>query len=71
MSATVGRVEPRRIAVSLAMSSWMTESVINHAVPVSDHANDRSLTDCNFPSGGLFFSAGKACIGQRDIVRGR
>jgi hypothetical protein len=39
MSATVGRVEPRRIAVPLAMSSLMTENVIDHAGPVSDHAN--------------------------------
>jgi hypothetical protein len=34
-----GWVEPRRIAVSLAMSSLMAESVIGHAVPVSDHDN--------------------------------
>jgi hypothetical protein len=34
-----GWVEPRRIAVSLAMSSLMTESVIGHAGPVSDQAN--------------------------------
>jgi hypothetical protein len=34
-----GWVEPRRIAVSLAMSSLMTESVIGHAGPVSDHSN--------------------------------
>jgi hypothetical protein len=42
MSATAraaGRVEPRRIAVPLAMSSLMTENVIDHAGPVSDHAN--------------------------------
>jgi hypothetical protein len=42
MSATAGatgRVKPWRIAVSLAMSSLMTESVIDHAGPVSDHPN--------------------------------
>ena len=41
MSATAraGRVEPRRIAVPLAMSSLMTENVIDHAGPLSDHPN--------------------------------
>jgi hypothetical protein len=43
MSATArdaGRIDPRRrIAVPLAMSSLMTEKVIDHAGPVSDHAN--------------------------------
>jgi hypothetical protein len=34
-----GRVKPWRIAVSLAMSSLRTESVIDHAGPVSDHPN--------------------------------
>jgi hypothetical protein len=51
MSATAraaGRVEPRRIAVPLAMSSLMTENVIDHAGPLSDHPNpviDKVLTE--------------------------
>jgi hypothetical protein len=47
MSATAraaGRVEPRRIAVPLAMSSLMTENMIDNAGTIQPHfADHKSL----------------------------